>query len=146
MNEGDSSKDKKQFRRSKVEEDEAVVPEDLSVCSEDFYEMDIPEEPSSQKIVPTEIPKVQVPVLKGQYDVTDDQFTWVGVWGMGSGDSIFGTTSEFRYSAPIPPESDKSQPYSGYYNGYFGFKAEIPKRVYERNVKLEFTALEGRYL
>ena len=33
-----------------------MVPEDLSVCSEDFYEMDIPEESSSQKIVPTEIP------------------------------------------------------------------------------------------
>ena len=47
-----------------------MVPEDLSVCSEDFYEMDIPEEPSSQKIV-----------LKGQYDVTDNQFTWVGVVG-----------------------------------------------------------------
>ena len=68
-----------------------MVPGDLSVCSEDFYEMDIPEEPSSQKIVPTEIPsyvdlflwsiEVQFPVLKGQYDVTDNQFTWVGVVG-----------------------------------------------------------------
>ena len=66
-------------------------------------------------------------------------------WGMGSGVSIFGMTSEFRYSAPIPRESDKSQPYSGFYNGYFVFKAEIPKRVYERNVKLEFTAMEGQY-
>ena len=24
---------------------------------------------------------MQVPVLKGQYDVTDNQFTWVGVVG-----------------------------------------------------------------
>lgn len=98
---------------------------------------------------------MQVPVLKGQYDVTDNQFTWVGVVGTeinmkcsGEWEVVIlssGRQVNSRYSAPIPPESDKSQPYSGYYNGYFGFKAEIPKRVYERNVKLEFTALEGRY-
>lgn len=66
-------------------------------------------------------------------------------WGMGYGTSISGTTSDFRYSAPIPPESDKSQPYSGFYNGYFVFRAEIPKRIHERNVKLEFTVMEKGY-
>lgn len=39
-----------------MDEDEAVVPEDLSVCSEDVYEMDNPEELVSQKFIPPEIP------------------------------------------------------------------------------------------
>ena len=33
-----------------------MVPEDLSVCSEDVYEMDNPEELVSQKFIPPEIP------------------------------------------------------------------------------------------
>lgn len=39
-----------------MDEDETVIPEDLSVYSEDSYEMDIQEEPSSPKIVLTGVP------------------------------------------------------------------------------------------
>lgn len=61
---------------------------------------------------------------------------------MGYNDSIFGMTSEFRYSAHIPKDADPTQPWTGDYNGYFVLKGEITKRVHERNVHFDFLPIE----
>lgn len=99
--------------------------------------------------------EVQVPVLKGQYDVTDNQFTWVGVVGTEINMKCSGEWEVVILSSGRQVNSVilllfllkviRVSPILATIMDTFGFKAEIPKRVYERNVKLEFTALEGRY-
>lgn len=64
---------------------------------------------------------------------------------MGIDDTILGLTSEFRYTFKGSIESDASPPLSGAYTGYFFYKTNVPRRVYEKDLTLEFTPLEGRF-
>lgn len=73
------------------DEDETVNPDDLSMCSEDEYDMVIQDDHpvrGEEDIIAGRVTawsywvEENVPVLKGQYDVTDNQFTWVGIVGV----------------------------------------------------------------
>ena len=66
-------------------------PDDLSMCSEDEYDMVIQDDRpvrGEEDIIAGRVTawsywvEENVPVLKGQYDVTDNQFTWVGIGGV----------------------------------------------------------------
>lgn len=57
---------------------------------------------------------------------------------MGCDGSILGSTCDFQYSTRLSTTEDSIEPVSGVYTGYFVVKTDIQKRVYERNLTLNF--------
>lgn len=57
---------------------------------------------------------------------------------MGCDGSILGSTCDFQYSIKLSKQEDSTEPVSGLYSGYFVVKTDIQKRVYERNLSLNF--------
>lgn len=64
---------------------------------------------------------------------------------MGVDNTILGQTSEFKYSLKTLDPDNETFPVSGVYSGYFFYKTNIPRRVYERDLLLDFTPFEQRY-
>ena len=72
-----------------MDEDEAVDSEDLSIYSEDERDINIRVEPSESLLTQVQssgwfsllcsLTEEQVPVLKGQYTTSGNQFTWIGI-------------------------------------------------------------------
>ena len=57
---------------------------------------------------------------------------------MGCDGSILGSTCDFQYSIKLSKQEDSIEPVSGLYSGYFVVKTDIQKRVYERNLSINF--------
>ena len=64
---------------------------------------------------------------------------------MGVDNTILGQTSEFKYTMKARDPENESFPASGVYSGYFFYKTNVPRRVYERDLLLDFTPFEGRF-
>ena len=64
---------------------------------------------------------------------------------MGIDDTILGLTSDFRYTFKGPIDSNNTDPLSGNYTGYFFYKTNVPRRIYERDLIMDFTPLEGKF-
>lgn len=64
---------------------------------------------------------------------------------MGCDGSILGSTCDFQYSLKLVKPENSTEPVSGLYSGYFVLKTDIQKRVYERNVSLNFVKDDNVY-
>lgn len=64
---------------------------------------------------------------------------------MGVDNTILGQTSEFKYTMKALDPENESFPASGVYSGYFFYKTNVPRRVYERDLLLDFTPFGERF-
>lgn len=64
---------------------------------------------------------------------------------MGVDNTILGLTSEFRYTFKGVIESESDPPISGNYTGYFFYKTNVPRRIYEKDLVMDFSPFEGKF-
>ena len=64
---------------------------------------------------------------------------------MGIDNTILGLTSEFRYTYKGPIDADATAPLSGNYTGYFFYKTNVPRRIYEKDMTLDFTVVDEKF-
>ena len=63
---------------------------------------------------------------------------------MGIDNTILSAPSEFRYTMKTS-SMETTVPQSGKYSGYFLYKTDIPKRVYERDLSLDFSPFGTKF-